>query len=168
MGNTGGAFAFVWWYNRAGSSGSLPMTYSNDWFQRNPHVPDQTHSPMTPPGLANVARWLFDGQPLPVAFGQLVLKTSSELEYKSINWAQDWRCRNWIQAPPSYFGSGTYISMDDTIAHTQRLDCPYAMYFGPLKSGTDLKDAVGYEPATGRAYLGSGSNPNERSPLSRF
>ena len=33
------------------------MTYSNDWFQRSPHNPDQTNTPITPPGTSNLASW---------------------------------------------------------------------------------------------------------------
>ena len=160
LGNTGGAFALPWWWNRSTSPGGLPMTFSNDWFQRNPHNPDQTHTPMTPPGLANVARWVFgDTAPVPVACAQLAIKGLAEFDYASINWAKDWRCRNWIQAPPCYFGSGMYISQNDTIAHTQRLDCPYVTLFGPT-SMAEMPKVVGHLGAS--AFLGSGSNPFEK------
>ena len=43
---------------------------------------------------------------------------------RRIGWEQDWRCRNWIQAPPFYLGKGLYMSEDDTIGNTQRMDCP--------------------------------------------
>ena len=90
------------------------MTYSNDWFQRSPHDPDQTFTPIS----NEIAPWSFDGFPKIVAYAQLAIKGMSDFDYPSISWEKDWRCRNWIQAPPFYFGSGLYMSMDDTIAHT--------------------------------------------------
>ncbi|NNM28303.1 MAG: hypothetical protein HKO57_02185, partial [Akkermansiaceae bacterium] len=154
-GNTCGSLCMVSWWNRDSNPYATPINYANDWFQK-----DQLNTPMTPPGRANVARWVFsDGEPVPVAFCQLVIKGLSEFEYESISWAQDWRSRNWIQAPPFYFGSGLYISEDDGIAHTQRLDCPYVMFFGPT-SMAEMPKIVGHVGP--RAFLGSGSNPFEK------
>jgi len=129
MGNTPGAMFIESRY--AGGSGELPLTYSNDWLQRSPKIPDQTNTPITPPGASNLATWEFDGNPKIVAYAQMAIKGLFKHDYPSIDWAKDWRSRNWIQAPPFYFGSGMYMSIDDTIAHTQRLDCPYVVNFGP-------------------------------------
>ena len=93
-------------------------------------MPDQTNTPITPPGVSNLHKWTFDGNPKIVAYTQMAIKGLFKYDYPSIDWEKDWRCRNWIQAPPFYFGSGMYISQDDTIAHTQRLDCPYIVNFG--------------------------------------
>jgi hypothetical protein len=132
VGNTPGAMFIESTY--AGGSGKLPMTYSNDWLQRSPHNPDQTNTPITPPGTSNLALWEFDGNPKIVAYAQMAIKGLFKYDYPSIDWERDWRSRNWIQAPPFYFGSGMYMSMDDTIAHSQRLDCPYIVNFGPTSS----------------------------------
>ena len=129
VGNTPGAMFIE--SSLLGGSGMLPMTYSNDWLQRAPHRRDQTNTPITPPGVGNLALWAFDGNPKIVAYAQMAIKGLYEYDYPSIDWAKDWRSRNWIQAPPFYFGSGMYMSLDDTIAHTQRLDCPYVVNFGP-------------------------------------
>ncbi|QTN32618.1 hypothetical protein HZ994_09825 [Akkermansiaceae bacterium] len=129
MGNTPGAMFIESRF--AGGSGELPLTYSNDWFQRAPHPSDQTNTAITPPGASNLATWAFDGNPKIVAYAQMAIKGLFDYDYPSIGWKKDWRSRNWIQAPPFYFGSGMYMSLDDTIAHTQRLDCPYIVNFGP-------------------------------------
>ncbi len=134
---------------------NIPVMYQNDWFDLS-----QTYTPMTPPGSANLARWVFaDEDPVPVAYAQLVLKGVSEFDYESIGWARDWRCRNWIQAPPFYFGGGMHISENSTIAHTQRLDNPYVMNFGPMSSA-EMPKVVGHIGE--RALFGSGSNPFEK------
>ncbi|MDP0491807.1 MAG: hypothetical protein Q7Q71_12220 [Verrucomicrobiota bacterium JB023] len=154
-GNTGGSLCMQTWWDRSTNSGGIPLTYANDWFQK-----DQTHTPMTPPGLSNIARWQFaDSEPVPVAFCQLVLKGLSEFNYESIDWAEDWRSRNWIHSPPFYFGNGMYISEDDKIAHTQRLDNPYVMYFGPT-SMAEMPKVVAQVGT--RSFAGSGSNPYEK------
>ena len=137
---------------------NFPVMYQNDWFNL-----AQTYTPMTP----EVAPWLFtDSNPAPVAYAQLVIKGMSPFSYESIaknnpspnNWAKDWRCRNWISSPPFYFGNDLYMSEDAATAHTQRLDNPYVMNFGPL-SDRELPAVVGH---TGNsAFLGSGSNPYE-------
>ena len=141
------------------ASGGLPMTYSNDWFQRSPHSPDQTNTPITPPGMANIHNWEFDGNPKIVAYTQMAIKGLFKFDYPSINWEKDWRCRNWIQAPPFYFGSGMYMSLDDTIAHTQRLDCPYIVNFGPTTT-FGVSKIVGQ--IGDKAFLGSGAPAYEQ------
>lgn len=133
---------------------NFPVMYQNDWFNLS-----QTYTPMTPPGAGEIARWVFsDTNPVPVAYAQLVIKGMSEFNYESINWAKDWRCRNWIMSPPFYFGNSLYMSEDTTIAHTQRLDNPYVMNFGPM-SMSEMGKVVGH--LGDRAFLGSGSNPYE-------
>jgi type II secretory pathway pseudopilin PulG len=154
-GNTAGSLCWQDWWDRPKHGSGMPITYANDWFNK-----DQSLTPMTPPGIANVARWVFtDSKPVPVAFCQLVIKGLSECNYESISWDKDWRCRNWIQAPPFYFGSGMYMSENDTIAHTQRLDSPYVTYFGPTSMG-EMPKIVGHIGQN--AYMGSGSSPFER------
>jgi hypothetical protein len=154
-GNTGGSLCMQFWWDRSRHPGGIPITYANDWFQK-----DQTHTPMTPRGLSNVARWVFaDSEPVPIAFCQLVIKGLSEFNYESIRWDRDWRSRNWIQAPPFYFGSGMYISENDSIAHTQRLDNPYVMFFGPT-SMSEMPKVVGHVGS--KSFMGSGSNPFEK------
>lgn len=144
------------------ASGGLPMTYSNDWFQRSPHNPDQTNTPITAPGTSNLALWEFDGNPKIVSYTQMAIKGLFKFDYPSINWEKDWRSRNWIQAPPFYFGSGMYMSLDDTIAHTQRLDCPYIVNFGPTTT-FGVSKVVGHIPGPeGKAFLGSGAPAYEQ------
>jgi Tfp pilus assembly protein PilV len=134
-----------------GSPGRIPLMYQNDWFQRS-----QTLTRMTPE--REIERYVFDSRPKPIAFAQLVMKGLSRFDYQSIDWSQDWRSRNWIHSPPFYFGNSLYISETLDIAHTQRLDNPYVMYFGPI-SMNDMGRVV---PQDGNhAVLGSGSNPAE-------
>lgn len=156
-GNTPGAMFIE--SRLSSSSGGLPMTYSNDWFQRSPHNPDQTNTAITPPGTSNLAQWVFDGNPNIVAYAQMSIKGLFKSDYPSINWAKDWRCRNWIQSPPFYFGSGMYMAMDDTVAHTQRLDCPYVVSFGPTTT-FGVSKIVGQ--VGDKAFLGSGAPAYEQ------
>ena len=161
-GNTGGSLCWQDWWDRSGNPSGMPLTYANDWFNK-----AQTMTPMTPAGAGNIAYWVFDGRPLPVAFCQLVIKGQSEYNYESIgprspaphNWARDWRSRNWIQSPPFYFGHGMYCSENETTAHTQRIDNPYIVYFGPT-SMSEMPKVVGQVGQN--SFLGSGSNPFEK------
>jgi type II secretory pathway pseudopilin PulG len=133
----------------------VPLTYNNDWFQV-----DQTYTPITGPEPGGIARWTFtDTAPLPVAFVQLAIKGQSAIDYESIDWEQDWRTRNWMQAPPFYYGNMLYISEDDKIAQTQRVNNPYVMHFGPTSQG-EMPKVVGHVGSS--AFLGSGSNPFEK------
>lgn len=152
-GNTCGSLCMVSWWERNTYGRPIPVNYAIDWLQKG-----QRRTPITPPGPGNIARWIFDGQPNPVAFTQLVVKGLSEYQYESINWAKDWRSRNWIQAPPFYFGSGLYISENNSIADTQRIDCPYVIFFGPT-SMAEMPKVVGHIGSS--SFLGSGSNPYE-------
>ena len=155
FGNTPGSLNIPFGWEQAANSKWLPAMYQHDWFQNG-----QNFTRITPKGSADVAKWVFsDNDPVPFAFNQLVIKTSSQFDYESIDWAQDWRSRNWLQAPPFYFGSSQFISEDDEIAHTQRMDNPYAMHFGPM-SAADMPKVV---PHLGdRSFLGSGSSPHEK------
>jgi hypothetical protein len=157
VGNTPGAMFIE---SKLGNGpGQLPMTYSNDWLQRSPYRPDQTNTAITPPGVSNLGTWEFDGKPKIVAYAQMAIKGLFEFDYPSINWGRDWRSRNWIQAPPYYFGSGMYMSLDDTIAHTQRLDCPYVVNFGPT-TAFGISKIVGQIGE--KAFLGSGAPAYEQ------
>ncbi|MBW2704611.1 MAG: hypothetical protein JRF33_27660 [Deltaproteobacteria bacterium] len=89
----------------------------------------------------------------------MAIKGLFEFDYPSIRWEKDWRSRNWIQAPPFYFGSGMYMSLDDTIAHTQRLDCPYIVNFGPTTT-FGVSKIVGQ--VGDKAFLGSGAPAYEQ------
>lgn len=74
---------------------------------------------------------------------QLAIKGMHDHDYDTISWERDWRCRNWIQAPPFYMGKGLYMSDDETIANTQRIDSPYEFRFGSLLgSGKDVDDII--------------------------
>ncbi len=155
FGNTPGGLnnAFSW---RQGSNGNWLITsYQHDWFR-----PSESNTQIIPQGTSNIAQWQFsDSEPVPVAFNQFTLKSSSEFDYESINWARDWRCKNWMQAPGQYFGSAQFISRDETIANTQRTDNPYVFHFGPM-SAADMPKVV---PHIGEnAFIGSGSAPREK------
>lgn len=155
-GNTCGSLCMISWWDRKNNSnaGTIPVNYAIDWLNK-----AQRRTPITPTGDSNIARWIFDGRPNPVAFTQLVVKGLSEFNYESIDWEKDWRCRNWIQAPPFYFGSGMYCSENDVTAHTQRLDSPYVVFFGPT-SMAEMPKVVAQIGTS--AFLGSGSNPYEK------
>jgi hypothetical protein len=160
-GNTAGSLCHTPFWLPAGTDRTLaynwnyPVMYQNDWFNL-----AQTYTSMTPPGTGEIARWVYsDRSPVPVAYAQLVIKGLSQFGYESIDWDKDWRCRNWIQAPPFYFGNSLYMSENPTIAHTQRVDNPYVMNFGPMSAAEMLK-VVGH--VGNNAYLGSGSNPFEQ------
>ncbi len=114
-------------------------------FRFNQHVDwlntSQYFAPITPPGAPSP--WLFDDALLPVGYMQLVIKGIHDHNYDTISWERDWRCRNWIQAPPFYVGKGLYMSDDETIGHTQRIDSPYEFRFGSLLgSGKDVDDII--------------------------
>ena len=153
-GNTGGSLCWQDWWDRPAHPNGTPITYANDWFNK-----AQTQTPMSPPGLANVSNWVFDNMPLPIAFSQLVIKGLSEYNYESINWEKDWRCRNWVQSPPFYFGNNMYCSENDTTANTQRLDNPYVVFFGPM-STSEMPKVVAQ--IGNNSFLGSGSSPFEK------
>ena len=153
-GNTCGSLCMVSWYDRASNPGAMPTNYAHDWLNKSQRLTE-----ITPPGTANIARWVYDGRPYPIAFSQLVIKGLSEFNYESISWDKDWRSRNWIQAPPSYFGGGMYISEDATIAHTQRVDNPYVVFFGPT-SMSEMPKVVGQVGQN--SFFGSGSSPFEK------
>ena len=154
-GNTCGSLCMVSWWDRSTNGGAMPLNYAHDWLNKSQRI-----TPITLPQDTEVARWVFtDSAPVPVGFCQLVIKGLSELNYESIAWDKDWRSRNWIHSPPFYFGSGMYISEDSTIAHTQRLDDPYAMFFGPT-SMAEMPKVVGHVGPS--SLLGSGSSPYEK------
>ncbi len=177
FGNTPGSFTLSNYWKPGGSDAHwIPIMYQNDWFNL-----DQTYTPVTPdpnpepnPRILtsfavgtpaqfrdNILKWNFDSSPTPVAYTQLVLKGLSEFDHESIpTWKKDWRCRNWLHAPPSYFGSGMFISEDLTTAHTQRLDSPYVLNFGRMTGMGDMGKVV--QNLGNRSLLGSGMNPQER------
>jgi hypothetical protein len=154
-GNTTGSLCMIGWWNRSANAGGVPINYAHDWFNKS-----QRTTPITLPADTDVVRWKFsDSNPFPVAFSQLVIKGVSQYNYESINWARDWRSKNWIQAPPFYFGSGMYISENNSIANTQRMDNPYMVFFGPTNM-LDIPKVVGQIGT--QSFLGSGTNPFEK------
>jgi hypothetical protein len=119
---------------------TLAFNHHVDWLNTS-----QVHAPLTPTG--NPARWIFDDDLLPVAYFQMNIKSMYDHHYDTIpGWEKDWRCRNWIQAPPYNLGIGLYLSENVTIANTQRIDCPVEMRFGSLVgSGKDLEDIIQHD-----------------------
>ena len=155
----GSFFTKMSWEETNGSSNNstlLPFHCHVDWLDESN---EQAFAPITRPG--SEPGWIFDGQPYPVGFIQLALKSNFSSKdggwYDTINWSQDWRCRNWIQAPPFYLGKGLYLSNDPDTANTQRMDCPYEFRFGSL---------LGREPAdiiqhyNGSAFLSENEKVN--------
>ncbi|MFK7849842.1 MAG: hypothetical protein AB8D78_02590 [Akkermansiaceae bacterium] len=128
----------------------MPNLYQIDWFntsQTLTNITDETTYFST------------SDDPVLVGYTQLALKGFSQSSYETINWKEDWRVRNWIQSPPFYFGNGLYMSEDASTAHTQRLDSPYAISFGPV-SALELPKVVGHIGEG--AFLGSGTSPYEK------
>ncbi len=180
-GNTAGSLCHTPFWLREGPRNAAfqwnyPVMYQNDWFNL-----AQTYTPITPDPFPvgtiaskpqNILRWVFtDSRPVPVAYSQLVIKGLSKFDHESINegatatnpgrtaWKKDWRSRNWIQSPPFYFGNSLYVSENETTAHTQRVDNPYVMNFGPM-SMAEMGKVVYHDGIKG--YLGSGTNPFEK------
>jgi hypothetical protein len=142
--NTPGSFVFMgmWTQSADYTRRTLPFNIHFDWFNT---TQAQMYAPITMPG--SPAPWIFDTQLLPIGYMQVALKGTHNHDYQTIakpnGWERDWRCRNWIQAPPFYLGKGLYMSEDDTIGHTQRIDSPYEMRFGPLGgAGKDVDDII--------------------------
>lgn len=128
----------------------LPNLHQVDWFNLSQMVTEIT-SDITP--------FTTSTNPVIVGYSQIALKGLSQPAYESINWEQDWRSRNWIQAPPYYFGGGLYMSENPSTSHTQRLDSAYVVSFGPT-SALELPKIVAHIGE--RAFLGSGANPYEK------
>lgn len=138
-GNTPGSFVTYRFWSPTGDPhprSSFRFNQHVDWLNT-----AQYYAPITPPN--DPSPWLLDGGLLPVGYMQLVLKGIHDHHYDTIGWEKDWRCRNWIQAPPFYVGKGLYMSDDPTIGHTQRVDAPYEFRFGSLLgSGRDVDDII--------------------------
>ena len=154
FGNTPGGLNNPFFWRTGGNGNWLQTCYQHDWLRSS-----ERNTRITPAGNANVGYWQFgDSEPVPFAFNQLAMKTSSELEYESISWEKDWRSKNWMQSPSYYFGGGLFISENKNIADTQRLDSPYVFHFGPM-SAADMPKVVPH--INDNSFLGSGSSPNE-------
>ncbi len=153
-GNTPGSFCtHMRWSESSNGTNDTTMPFHNhvDWLDASN---EQAFAPITP--LGSEPGWLFDGEPYPVGYIQLALKStfSSKNEgwYDTIVWEKDWRCRNWIQAPPFSLGQGLYINNDATIANTQRMDCAYEFRFGSLL-GKDPGELIPHNPLSNSALL---------------
>lgn len=145
-GNTPASFVFMQYWSPIGDNNGGNYTIMGynlhvDWFNTG-----QLYSP-----IAAATPWVFDGQILPVGYFQFALKGLRNHDYDTINgqpagepnWERDWRCRNWIQAPPFHLGQGLYMSDDATIGNTQRIDSAYEMRFGSLLgSGKAVEDII--------------------------
>jgi len=138
--NTPGSFVFMsmWTPSADYTRRTFPFNIHLDWFNT---TPAQMYAPITMPG--SPVPWIFDTQLLPIGYFQVALKGIHNHDYQTIGWERDWRCRNWIQAPPFYLGKGLYMSEDDVIGNTQRIDSPFEMRFGPLGgAGKDVDDII--------------------------
>jgi type II secretory pathway pseudopilin PulG len=138
-GNTPASFVTYRFWSPTGEPhprSSLRFNDHVDWLNTS-----QYYTQITPPN--NPSPWVFDDALLPVGYMQLVLKGIHDHDYDTIAWERDWRCRNWIQAPPFYVGKGLYMSDDVTIGNTQRIDSAYEFRFGSLLgSGKDVDDII--------------------------
>jgi hypothetical protein len=147
-GNTPASLSLTEWWADGGNFFAssirkfVPLAHHVDWFDTS-----QLFSFLSSPDTADP--WFLpgqdppDGQLIPVAYFQLALKGIHDHDYPSIGWENDWRSRNWLQAPPFYHGKGLFMSEDPTIAHTQRIDSPFEMRFGPLLgAGKDVDDII--------------------------
>ena len=104
-GNTPGSLTYgQYWsdnYFTSPHGTAMPLVYQNDWFNVS-----QQLTPITPAprgaysqSLANpvahperIIRWNFaDSNVTPFAYVQMVLKSSSTVDYDTVNWGQDWR-----------------------------------------------------------------------------
>jgi len=133
--------------------GGIPPHYQIDWFQAS-----QQRQPIT-----NKFPMIETSEVLPVAYSLFTLKGTSQIssDAPSWEWREDWRSRNWLHAPPYYFGSGLYMTEDSVArAHTQRLDSPYEVSFGPT-SDSELIKLTG-STLSGKPFLGFGSTPREK------
>jgi hypothetical protein len=128
----------------------LPSLYQINWFNRSQRLSKITDQE---------TYFSTSNEPVIVGYTQLTLKSLSQSSYESIDWEQNWGVRNWIQSPPFYFGNALYMSDDVKTGHTQRLDSPYIVTFGPI-GALELPKVVGQVGE--RAYLGSGANPYEK------
>ena len=151
-GNTPASFLFLQSIAPNGESAGHRRTsfyYNIDWFDT-----DHSTEPITNKLGQQKSTFVYDGEILPIGYIQLALKGIHDYDYPTIDWEQDWRSRNWLQAPPFYPGAGFFMSDDETIAHTQRIDCPYELRFGSLLqgSGKDVEDII--EHVGGSAILG--------------
>ncbi|MFT6793018.1 MAG: hypothetical protein ACJAR1_001007 [Rubritalea sp.] len=142
-GNTPASFVTYRFWSPTGEPhprSSLRFNDHVDWLNTS-----QYYAPITPPN--NPSPWVFDNALLPIGYMQLALKGIHDHDYDTIRkptgWEQDWRCRNWIQAPPYYVGKGLYMSDNETIGNTQRIDSAYEFRFGSLLgSGKDVDDII--------------------------
>ena len=129
-GNTPGSFVAWFYWLPDGNPNSaprieLPLYQHVDWCNTSQYM-----TGISPPGGDPFI--LTDSEPIEVGYLQLVLKGLHDRAYPTINWERDWRCRNWIQAPPFYPVKGLYLSENNSIADTQRIDSPYEFRFGPM------------------------------------
>ncbi|QTN31406.1 hypothetical protein HZ994_03370 [Akkermansiaceae bacterium] len=138
-GNTPASFVtYRFWSPTGEPHPRLSLRFNDhvDWLSTS-----QYFAPITP--QSSPAPWVFDNALLPVGYMQLVPKGIYDHTYDTISWEQDWRCRNWIQAPPFYLGKGLYMSEDAKTGNTQRTDSPYEFRFGSLLgAGKDVDDII--------------------------
>lgn len=140
-GNTPGSLVFLQYWSPIGDN--VGGTYTNPAFTHHVDWMNTAQSLTYISSPTNPDPWVFDGQLLPVGYFQLAMKGIHDYEYPSISWERDWRCRNWIQAPPFSLGKGMYMSDDETIGNTERIDSPFELRFGPLlAAGKDVDDVI--------------------------
>ncbi len=138
----------------------IPIGYQNDWFNVSQQREYITPNPRGAGGVGSINRFTYsDSNPVPIGYIQLALKGQSQSAFESISWDRDWRSKNWIYGAPFYFGHNMYASENAETLHTQRIENPYVMNFGPI-SMSELPKVVSH--IGGKALLGSGSNPFEK------
>ncbi len=153
-GNSPGSLTFKLGRGSDWKDDGIPSHYQIDWFQNS-----QLYQSITRDELGGLIPLIESEDPLPVGYSLLTLKTVNRLATPA-SWARDWRCRNWLHAPPYNFGGGLYMTEhSEARAHTQRLDSSYEVSFGPT-SPSELVKLTG--EIDGKPWLGFGSNPFEK------
>ncbi|MFT5905762.1 MAG: type II secretory pathway pseudopilin PulG [Cryomorphaceae bacterium] len=153
-GNSPGSLTIKMGFATDGKDDGVPSHYQIDWFNN-----DQLYESITRDEVGARPPLREEPDIMPLGYSMLALKTTNRISMPA-DWKEDWRSRNWLHAPPTNFGSGLYMSEDPVIGHTQRMDSPYEVSFGP----TSPFELGKLTPLTlsGKPTLGFGSNPFEK------
>lgn len=124
----------------------MPAWFGIDWFQ--PSQASQTVVPDSP--RASAPFQYADDEPYAIASIGIAAKSGAQPDYPShLKWQSDWRCKNWLNASPAFFGTQLLNPTD-----RNRAQCPYYLHFTELDGGVDIS-AV--SPHIGKnGILGSG------------
>ncbi|MCH7225888.1 hypothetical protein [Haloferula sp. A504] len=124
----------------------MPSWFGIDWF-----LPDQANQEIIADDPQNAAPFQYgDSEPYAIASVGITAKTAAQPSYPGhVGWVGDWRCKNWLNASPAFFGTQLLNPTD-----RNRAQCPYFLHFTELDGGVDLSAVT---PHSGvNAILGSG------------